>query len=271
MKKQFIILFFVLAMVIGALGYTPWVLASRGLLQWPVGLSIIFTIIGGGSPTFAAIIVTLLQYGKRGPDYLFKQYNPRKTPWPWFPVSILLPLGIAVFTIALWIPFNNTYSLNKNDLAQFFPLLISNFAINMWEEIGWRGYATPTLQRKYSALITSLIVGVVWALWHWPFFAVLNSQMAPNYHNSYPLFMIFTIFSSIIYTWLYNSSKSSLLVVSLFHATTNTVNLMLFSKAGIGYDVSLFYFATVMVIAVILIPVFGPRYLSRSGIVTPLE
>jgi len=62
-------MFFGLTLLVGALGFTPWVLASYGM--FPTLLSVPFFLIGGGSPTFAAIIVSLIQYGEKGPEYLF--------------------------------------------------------------------------------------------------------------------------------------------------------------------------------------------------------
>lgn len=132
--------------------------------------------------------------------------------------------------------------------------------MNMWEEIGWRGYALPSLQRKHSALTSSLVVGAFWALWHWPHFAVKNSAMAANYHN-FLWFTIATILDSISYTWLYNSTNGSLLTASLYHASTNTVNLILFAEGEISSVIFPYYLLVIAVLALILIILFKPHSL----------
>jgi len=143
-----------------------------------------------------------------------------------------------------------------------FPLLLAtNFLMNMWEEIGWRGYALPALQRRYSALVSSLMVGLFWALWHWPHFAVKNSLMAANYHGFF-LFTVFTLIDSIPYAWIYNSTNGSLLAVSLYHASTNAANILLFLEGGVSRHVFVFNFLVVCFAVFILVAVFKPDTLS---------
>jgi len=72
-ENKFAVMFFGLMFLIGALGFTPWVLASYGM--FPAFLSVPFFLIGDGSPTFAAIIVSLIEYGKKVSEYLFGQFG----------------------------------------------------------------------------------------------------------------------------------------------------------------------------------------------------
>ena len=91
-------------------------------------------------------------------------------------------------------------------------------ATNLWEEIGWRGFALPRLQKRFSPLVASLVLGFLWSLWHLAL--VLNpiEEMAalPIWAN-----LPYTLALSILYTWLYNHARGNLSVVSLFHAMTN--------------------------------------------------
>jgi membrane protease YdiL (CAAX protease family) len=135
----------------------------------------------------------------------------------------------------------------------------------MWEELGWRGYALPELQKKHNALISSLIVGIFWSLWHWPHFLVKDSVMANNYHNFF-WFAVFTLLYSISHTWLYNSTKGSLLVASLYHSEVNTVNIILF--ADISYSVFPFYLLVTAILALVLTSIFKPDSLSHNRKVT---
>jgi membrane protease YdiL (CAAX protease family) len=149
--------------LIGGLGYTPWVLASYDM--FPSDLFFVFMLIGGASPTFAALIVTRLGLGKKGAEYLFGQFGRKGFSKWWLVAPILLAFALSSFGILLWIVVaGGVYSIDFMKLAEFPPILISNFLMNMWEEIGWRGYALPALQKKHSALVSSLVVGIFWAL-----------------------------------------------------------------------------------------------------------
>ena len=91
------------------------------------------------------------------------------------------------------------------------------------EELGWRGYVLDRLQEKHSALVSSLILGIVWSLWHLPTFFVRDSYQA-SLGIGTPAFWLF--FAGIIpltfaFTWIYNSTGRSTLAVILFHSMVN--------------------------------------------------
>ncbi len=253
--NRFIAYYFSLALLIGGLAYAPWVLASYDLFQ--SDLVFAFVIVGGVSPTIAALIAAKLEFGKGGAKYLFDQFGRKGFSKLWFLAAVLLPFALAAFAILLWSITGGIYVLDLMKLLEFPPILIVNFLTNMWEEIGWRGYALPTLQKKHNALISSLIIGVFWALWHWPHFAVKDSVMAVNYHN-YLWFTIFMLLYSISFTWLYNHSKGSLFIVSLYHASTNATNIILFIEGNVSHRIFPFYFLTVAILAVAIVFVFKP-------------
>ncbi len=181
--NKFVVYYFSLALLIGGLAYTPWVLASYSMFPFPSDLIFVFVIFGGVSPAIAALVITKLEFGKDGVKYLFGQFGRKGFPKFWFLMAVLVPLTLAACAVLLWSMAGGKYHVDLMRLIKFPPLLITSFLMNMWEETGWRGYALPALQKKHNALISSLIVGIFWALWHWPHFAVKESQMAINYHN----------------------------------------------------------------------------------------
>jgi membrane protease YdiL (CAAX protease family) len=264
-RRHSILIFFCLVLAIGAVGYTPWVLASYNLFS--SDLSAIFLIVGGVSPTLAAVVVATLEYGKTGPRCLFGQFRRGGFSRSWFLVAVGIPFVLSACAVLLWVGFGGVYSLDIGGLVGFPVILAANFLMNMLEEIGWRGYALPTLQRRYSALASSLMIGVFWTLWHWPQFAVKDSLMATNYHNFF-WFAVFTLLISVSYSWLYNSTKGSLLVVSLYHSSINTVNAFLFVNSSVSYSVFPFYLLVTAILAFALILIFKPDSLSSVKKVT---
>ena len=90
------------------------------------------------------------------------------------------------------------------------------------EELGWRGFALPRLQRTHSAAFSSLLVAIVWAGWHLPALLYLPSYAAIGL-RILPGFFLGILAGSIVLTWLYNRSGGSVLAVALWHGSFNFV------------------------------------------------
>ena len=91
------------------------------------------------------------------------------------------------------------------------------------EELGWRGYALDGLQSKLNPVVSSLVLGAIWAIWHIPLFL-----MRGTYQNKLGLgslefwiFMFSAFVVSIFFTWIYNNNQRSILSASLFHFSIN--------------------------------------------------
>jgi membrane protease YdiL (CAAX protease family) len=90
-------------------------------------------------------------------------------------------------------------------------------AFEAGEELGWRGFVLPRLLTGRSAVAASLILGTIWAIWHWP--VLLPGQMLAG--SSVWVHSPTLIVSSVLYTWIYLHSRGSLVPVVLFHAGQN--------------------------------------------------
>jgi membrane protease YdiL (CAAX protease family) len=85
------------------------------------------------------------------------------------------------------------------------------------EECGWRGFALPRLQARYPILVSALIVGFFWALWHLPF--DIGTSVSVPWILTNRLF--FNLLFSILMAWLYNRTNGSILAPALFHPAMN--------------------------------------------------
>jgi membrane protease YdiL (CAAX protease family) len=86
------------------------------------------------------------------------------------------------------------------------------------EEIGWRGYALPRLQKDYNALSSTVILTIFWVLWHLPlFFYLFDPAIAVRW--VFALYM-----GAIVFTWLFNSTDGSILIAAVFHGCFNYIN-----------------------------------------------
>src|SRR5206468_8184082 len=90
------------------------------------------------------------------------------------------------------------------------------------EELGWRGFALPRLQRRYGPLVGSLILGPIWAFWHLPVFWIPAWNYPPTILNIV-MFVIAAIAFTIVMTWVFNSTKGSLFIAVLVHTSFDMV------------------------------------------------
>ncbi|MBD0285844.1 MAG: CPBP family intramembrane metalloprotease [Flavisolibacter sp.] len=118
------------------------------------------------------------------------------------------------------------------------------------EETGWKGYALPKLQTRYSALTSAIIFTFFWAIWHVPLFFY-----RPGYTSMGMAGMAGWFFSlltgSILLTWLFNASKGSILVCAVFHATID----MVFISDFVGSNTITYLGILVTIWGILMIPV----------------
>jgi membrane protease YdiL (CAAX protease family) len=221
----------------------------------------------GVGPFLAALLVLAVTEGKSGVVGLLRRMVRWRVGIQWYAVALLLPIVVILAAAAL-----NVFLLGAQrtssvaDLGGWssflllflLSLLIPGFA-GTWEEPGFRGYALPRLQFRYSALIASLILGVLWAFWHLPF-VVTGEQIWIDA-------TLFIIEWSIVYTWLFNNAKGSVLIVMLFHAMNNTFSSAFESQMFSGADsVNQAWLRLALwgVVAIVLVIVYGSQNLSRK-------
>jgi membrane protease YdiL (CAAX protease family) len=132
-------------------------------------------------------------------------------------------------------------------------LLVSLFLAGTWEEIGWRGVAQPLLQRRFSPATSGLIIGVMWALWHLPAFALSGTIQSAWAFGPY---VAGVVALSVIMSWFFNASRGSILVAWLIHFQAMNP---LFTD-GQPWD-SLFY----VLAAVAVVIIYRKSLLRRGG------
>lgn len=96
-------------------------------------------------------------------------------------------------------------------------MLISTW-VQAGEELGWRGYALPRLARRFGLGAASLILGLIWAVWHLPLFLVPGGD---TFGQSFPVYLIQVTALSVVLAWLYWRTQGSLLLVMILHASVN--------------------------------------------------
>ena len=240
---------------------------NQSLMYWmydvemtPVlGLIAIGGIFSTFGPLVAAFVVTRLTEGREGVRELWRRFWDVRLPGIWLLISFLLPFLLIVVPRLIVIPLG--YPLQLAWASQ--PVLILGWLLNnftrsggMSEEFGWRGYALPKLQAKWNALTSSIVLGVIWAVWHLPLWFLAGSSQQGT---SFWPFLANLILTSILYTWLFNNARGSILVAVVFHAIGNTVAQMF-----PGATQNLFYWILLGLIVLLVVAIYGPRKLIRE-------
>ena len=151
-------------------------------------------------------------------NYL-KSFLFDKTKIKWYVLAILFIPVIYMLSFALGKLFDleSTRPFFTPDVFFFLAFLLTFFFTGAPEEFGWRGFLQKELQKKYNPLITALIIGLVWGLWHLPL----------HYNGLYPEdFTFLSRFAvqfqgAFLFLWFYNKSGYSILTVMLLHASSN--------------------------------------------------
>jgi hypothetical protein len=183
--------------------------------------------IGAFAPLFAALFLVIKKHGRKEAWNFIRQafdFNV-KAVYPVLAVIIPLGIGAAAHYLAPLFGLQVASSLFPEDLpVSPFILAIPYFLLMMLigggqEEFGWRGYALDPLQKRLGVLPASLLIGVVWGLWHLPLWVMPGDR-----HSTYPFiaFLIMTTSISVVYSWIYSASQKKLIVVIFFHAMSNT-------------------------------------------------
>ncbi|HKY53172.1 MAG TPA: type II CAAX endopeptidase family protein [Anaerolineales bacterium] len=197
-------------------------LASHGLAPKP---PTIFTIATGLTPAIAAVIVTAVLTGRAGVKDLFRRFLIWRMGVQWYVVGLFLLAVVILGGIGLHVLFGGTMptipiSGAPMGLIVFaFTVTVIVGAVINTEEIAWRGFALPRLQSRYGALTAALLIAVPESLFHLPHFWNLDSVFYQNVGLFW--FTAFTVAIVFIYTYIFNKTHGSLLIVTILHASQN--------------------------------------------------
>ena len=262
-KRHSVATLFVLAYGLTWLGLIPQVMAAHGqVLPIPPTLSVAFAV--GGCVFASLIVVHIADGGKAGRWRLLRRYTIWRVGVHWYLLALFGPgivflAGIGLTALLRGAPPEIPIrGLSPASLAFAFAVGVVQYARGNWEELCWRGVALPRLQARYSTLGATLLLGVVETFWHLPY-AWMPGH--PVQQLGLPVFLAFTVGLAIIFSWVFNNTQGSLLIVTLFHAALGTWWALL----GTPGDATPFYLMTglIWIIALLLVIVYGPAHLSH--------
>ncbi len=239
---------------------------SRGWL--PFQIPFVVPLLVGYGFVVASLVVTAIVDGKAGIRALLRRFLIWRVELRWYVAVLLGPIALALAALAAPLvlhgvapDFNQTMAREISgplSLWLFVPIFFLMGVLTNGEEIGWRGYLLPRIQTRFGALAASVLIGVIWAAWHIPKFLGAGAILpVPAW-----LYLLDKIALAILFTWVANHTRGSLLIATLFHAAVNTAFVWLVPTTG-QYD----SYESILrcMVALMIVLATGPNLTRKPG------
>ena len=220
--------------------------------------------LGGLGPMLGGIVCTYFTKGKEGKhEYWLRIIDLTRITGRWYFVIFLTVPFLIILAIIIDIISGGSGGTLAKVVGVFLsqPITIIPFVLYVFfggpfvEELGWRGYILDRLQAKWNVLLSSLILGVLWALWHLPLFFIRDTyQYNLGFGSqSFWLFMIEIIAEAVLISWIYNNTRRSTLAAILFHFMINFTGELIAASQRTEIYYSLLWVISAIVVAIILL------------------
>src|SRR5215212_8371818 len=276
MRRHPLVTFFLLVFI---LTWVVWVPRASGAHLGVVGQA--WTWI----PAIAALLAAALTGGRGALRELGSRLVRWRVGWQWYVVVILGPAAFSLAVAGIYALFGGSWAEAAPPAILVGPLVVLPLFLviltltdGLGEELAWRGFALPRLLTRYNALAASLILGVIWALWHLPLLWTEGNAM---FHQPVWLLLVDIPAKSILFTWVFLHTRGSVLIAMLFHGATNLfiVSPDVASTGALTLPLLAAVAKWVLVVVVILVagpglargprPEALPRTLSRETSIHP--
>jgi membrane protease YdiL (CAAX protease family) len=177
--------------------------------------ALIFFLIGGFVPSIAGLSLTAFYDGKEGLKKLLLSAINIKVGYYSLIIIIGYVMALGLMQLILYTLLGGAFDFSQFiiQLPTILPLIILG---PLSEEFGWRGFLQKRINLEFSPIQASIIIGVVWSLWHLPLFYMIGTSQH-DFNIPFIPFMISIVSSSFVYTYLYYKSNGSLFAAILLH------------------------------------------------------
>jgi uncharacterized protein len=259
MRRHPLVTFFLLVFI---LTWVVWVPRASGA---PLGvLGQAWTWI----PAIAALLAAALTGGRGALRELGSRLVRWRVGWQWYVVVILGPAVFSLAVAGIYALFGGSWAEAAPPAILAGPLLllplflaILTLTDGLGEELAWRGFALPRLLTRYNALVASVVLGVIWALWHLPLLWTEGNGM---FQLPVWLLLLDLTAKSVLFTWVFLQTRGSVLIAMLFHGATN---LFLVSPEVVStgdFQVAVLAMVGKWVLVGIVLVVAGPSLMRGS-------
>lgn len=225
--------FFALAYL---LSWSYWLVTlgimGRGTLAWFVP--------GAFGPPVAALVVTGVVEGRAGIGAFLRRWIRWRVAPRWYLVA-LMGLPTVGLLVGLRLGDGTGRFAGTGPSVAVTYLATLSFLVVLGggqEEPGWRGFALPRMQASMGPVTASVLLGLLWGLWHLPVFVLVPgyNSAGPGVTSIVTSLLVFTAFGavgqSLILTWLFNNTRGSVLLAMLAHASLNAGSAFVSGHVG---------------------------------------
>jgi CAAX protease family protein len=230
-----LLVFFLLS---AALSWTVWLWPvddrERFLLfvfgfEFKIPLFTMKLLIGNCLPGLLAVIWAFCE-GKDQFRRMLSTLTKWRTPLQWYVIAVALPWAVFLATLVA-VSFYFPTDRRVPTAIGFFSILLMTLPFGpLWEELAWRAFPLRKLESRYSRLVSALLLGLYWGVWHIPMWLVLGS-IPINKVTFFSIGIIHVTAWSVMFAYLYHCSSESLPVLILLHATYAAANIQMLALA----------------------------------------
>jgi membrane protease YdiL (CAAX protease family) len=244
-------------LLVFALSLPPFVAGAFTTFQLLPGIPVT-ALIAVFCPATAAVILVYRESKAKGVSDLLKRsfdYKRIRAKIWYVPMLLLMP-GIA-FLSYVWMRWMGVpLTIPQIPVVATLAMALAIFIPALGEELGWSGYAIDPMQNRWGALPASIVVGLVWALWH--IVPLVQVHRSPAWISWWCLG---TVAARVLIVWLYNNTGKSVFAAAVFHTMAN-VTWQLFPIHGSYFDPRVHGVIMALAAAVVAV-VWGPRTLAQ--------
>jgi uncharacterized protein len=202
-----------------------WPLNTQGamtlfVLKWHLRIPFVLIklVVGNCLPGILSVIWVSFE-GKAQFRRMLSTLTKWKTSLKWYVLAMALPCSVSLVALdAVFFYFPTEHSFPPP--IEFLKTLLFTLPFGpLWEELAWRAFALRKLEYRYSRLVSALLLGVYWAVWHIPLWLVQLNRVPVNKISFVLIGCVTLVAWSVIWAYLYHRSSESLPVVILLHAT----------------------------------------------------
>jgi uncharacterized protein len=192
----------------------------------------------GTGPIISAIIVTLIYRGRSGLKDIFTKVITWKVSVRWYIWALVLPIIPQWIGLFLWAQLTDTvltFPAVTSYLSSWLQIALFSAAYYITEELGWRGFMLPRVLSMHPWIKSSLLVGVIWSIWHYPLWITsfwLTTGSLTEVALMVTASSVFATGLSVMLTWIFKNTRGSVLFAMLLHGSSQANLTKMYAAAG---------------------------------------
>jgi membrane protease YdiL (CAAX protease family) len=233
-------------------------------------IGIVFT---AYTPTIAALLIAWRWPGAGGVRKLLNQVTRWRAQVGWYALALLGPIPLLLLADVIYVMFGGAAphqwlalptGTAEGGMSALLFTIGAVIAGAVGEELGWRGFGQSRLQAGIGALGAAIVIGLLWSTWHlWP--VAVPGGLSLFDWTDFPQTYLRLTSTAVLYAWLYNSTRGSLLIVLVAHGSFNLDSSIVQSPASDVHTIPIIVAVLHGLAALAVIAATNPRTLTRRG------